>query len=181
VKTPDFDALVEDGVGGEERARLRRAHDALVAAGPPPELPAHLARPRRRTPRRLALPLAAALAVAAAAFGGGWLVGGADPKPGLTLSMRGTPAAPVASAELAVFPIDAAGNWPMEMTVEGLAPGRYELVLTRGGQPAASCGVFLVQGRTVTRLNAPYRLKEYDGWAIVRPGAGRLLVVTDQV
>ena len=37
-REPDFDALVGADVPGEERDRLRRAHELLVAAGPPPEL-----------------------------------------------------------------------------------------------------------------------------------------------
>ncbi|MEX2210211.1 MAG: hypothetical protein WD689_00405 [Gaiellaceae bacterium] len=179
MKTPDFDALVGDDVGGEERARLRRAHDALVTAGPPPELPARLGQPRASTRGRL-LALAAAIAVAAA-FAGGWVARGGGEGPDFTLAMRGTPAAASASAELDVFAIDEAGNWPMEMTVSGLADGRYELVLTRGGEPVASCGAFLVRGRTVARLNAPYRLKEYDGWAIVRPGSDRILLRTSEI
>ena len=35
---PDFDELVGQNVPGEERARLRRAHDLLIEDGPPPEL-----------------------------------------------------------------------------------------------------------------------------------------------
>ncbi len=69
----------------------------------------------------------------------------------------------------------------MELTVSGLPDGRYELVLTRGGKPVASCGVFLVRGRTVTLLNAPYRLREYDGWAVTRPGSERILLQTDEI
>ena len=36
-RDPDFDELVPDAEEGE-RERLRRVHDMLVAAGPPPEL-----------------------------------------------------------------------------------------------------------------------------------------------
>ena len=36
--TPDFDELSAATSTPEERARLRRAHDLLLAAGPPPEL-----------------------------------------------------------------------------------------------------------------------------------------------
>lgn len=180
---PDFDELVGGALQPGERERLRRAHEALVAAGPPPELPAGLARARLpgRRARSLLLPLAAALAVVAA-FAGGWFAGGAaGDDPEFTLGMRGTAAAPAAVADLAVFPIDAAGNWPMEMSVSGLPDGRYELVLTRAGKPADSCGTFLVHGRTVASLNAPYELKDYDGWAVIRPGSARILLRSDDI
>jgi hypothetical protein len=183
MRGPDFDELVGEDLEPRERERLRRAHEALLAAGPPPDLPASLARPRRagRRARSLLLPLAAALALAAA-FTGGWFASGVgDEDPQFTLGMQGTAAAPAAAADLAVYPIDSAGNWPMEMTISGLPDGRYELVLTRDGQPVASCGLFLVHGRTVTHLNAPYRLREYDGWAVTRPGSARILLRTDEI
>ncbi|MBD0329477.1 MAG: hypothetical protein ICV64_05175 [Thermoleophilia bacterium] len=184
-----FDELVDDDVPAEERARLRRAHELLVAAGPAPALPASLAEPdappaaapRRRRERwtRLALPLAAA--VAAAALAGGY-VGREVAEPFETdfvLSMSGTALAPAASASLRVGELDAAGNWPMEMTVEGLEPGRrYELMLTRNRRPAASCGFFLGrEGRTVVYLNAPYRFDQYDGWVVTRAGTGEIVLV----
>ncbi len=82
TKPPDFSDLVGDEGTPEELARLRRAHDLLVSAGPPPELSPRLAEapsaigrtswlPRRR--RGAALVLAAG--VVAAAFGVGFLVG----------------------------------------------------------------------------------------------------------
>ena len=70
---PDFDELVGPDLDASERERLRRVHDALLAAGPPPDLGPRLGEPpvpsadvvplapRRR--RRIALvALAAALA-----------------------------------------------------------------------------------------------------------------------
>jgi hypothetical protein len=69
----------------------------------------------------------------------------------------------------------------MEMRISGLPDGRYELVLTRDGKPVESCGLFLVRGRTVTLLNAPYRLLEYDGWAVTPPGSERILLRTDEI
>jgi hypothetical protein len=180
--SPDFDDLIGAGVDPAERGRLRRAHEALVVAGPPPELPPGLARPRtpRRHTRALML-LAAALAVAAA-FLGGWFAGGAGgDEPDFTLGMDGTAAAVAASAQLDVFPIDDAGNWPMKMRIDGLPDGRYELVLTRGGKPVASCGSFLVHGSTLASLNAPYKLRQFDGWAVIRPGSSRILLRTDRI
>src|SRR5262249_36852154 len=43
MKEPDFRELVGDEGTPEELAKLRRAHDLLVAAGPPPELSPRLA------------------------------------------------------------------------------------------------------------------------------------------
>ena len=70
---PDFDELVGGDLPDGERARLRQAHDALLAAGPPPELPPTLAHAPDPEPRVSFLPqrrrftligLAAALALA---------------------------------------------------------------------------------------------------------------------
>ncbi len=44
---PDFHELVGDEGTPEELAKLRRAHDLLIAAGPPPELSPRLAEPPR--------------------------------------------------------------------------------------------------------------------------------------
>jgi hypothetical protein len=185
MRGPDFDELVGGDVNGEEREHLRRAHDLLVAAGPAAELPSTLAAPPlpragRRTLAKRVLPLAATLAVAA--FAGGYLAGSegtpASFDTDFVLAMKGTAAAPDASADLRVGEIDEAGNWPMEMTVEGLRPGpRYELQLSRGGRPVASCGYFVVEdGETAVYLNAPYRLKHFDGWVVTRAGSDQVLL-----
>ena len=180
--SPEFDELIGSDVAPAERERLKRAHEALLVAGPPPELPDGLARPREhRRYARPALLLAAAVAVMAA-FLGGWLVGRAGgEEPDFSLAMRSTPAAAAGTAELDVYPIDDAGNWPMKMRVSGLADGRYELVLTRHGKPVASCGFFLVHGSTLAWLNAPYKLRAFDGWAVIRPGSSRVLLRTDEI
>ena len=187
---------LEELVEGNER--LRRVHEALLAAGPPPELPPALATPpgRREQPtvrllprRRLGAALVLAAALALAAFGGGYLLAAAgEPEAFETdfvLVMRGTEGAPDAVASLAVGVQDEAGNWPMEMTVQGLPTlpglGRYELVLTKGGEPAVSCGTFVVDGKTLVHLNAPYRLRGYDGWAVTRAGSSAILLRTDEI
>src|SRR5581483_9822941 len=81
---PDFHELVGDEGTPEELAKLRRAHDLLIAAGPPPELSPRLAEPpqtheRERFgwwhARRNQIAFGLAAAVAAAAFGVGYLVG----------------------------------------------------------------------------------------------------------
>lgn len=189
MTAPDFDELVGRGLDPEERARLARAHEALLRAGPPPELPpelaeASVAEPVRLLPRRRRAALAlVAAALAAVVFGAGYLVGDRadDGAVDRVVVLTGTPAAPAARASLAVFAVDDAGNWPMELTVRGLEPlpeGKtYELWLTRDGALVESCGVFSVAGgTTVVPLNAPYRLKRFDGWVIVRHGESEPLL-----
>jgi hypothetical protein len=173
----DLRDLVGDDVDPDERDRLERVHAMLVEAGPPPELPPAIAQapepPRARViplPRRYRYTtIAAAAILAVALFGLGYLVGGGpDAQPVETLAMHGTGNA---SAELALFAKDDAGNWPMELTVTGLAPGTYELWLTRGDELAASCGSFAVAaGETTVPLNAPFVLKEFDDWVVVPAG-----------
>lgn len=186
---------VDELIGGD--SRLRRAHEALLSAGPPPELPPDLATPpgQREEPpvrllprRRLGATLVLAAALALAAFGGGYLLAAGDDEASPTdfvLVMRGTEQAPDAVASLDVHERDEAGNWPMEMTIQGLPslPGlaRYELVLTKAGRPAASCGTFVVDGKTVVLLNAPYPLRQYDGWAVTRAGSDEILLRTDEI
>jgi hypothetical protein len=181
--TPDFDELVGTDLDPEERARLERVHDLLVQVGPPPEATARPAlelRPRRR--RGALLAVAAALAVSALALGGALVAG---PDGGVEhVTMEGTPAAATASASLTVFEIDDAGNWPMELKVDGLAPsarGRpFELWLTRGGKLKALCGAFLTDesGTATVPMNAPYRFSDFDGWVVVEEGSERPLLTT---
>ncbi len=180
--TPDFDELVGEGLEPVERTRLEHVHELLVAAGPPPEplrRPAEL-RPRRR--RGALLAVAAALAVVAFALGATFVDGNRDVD--FTVAMAGTAAASDASATLDVFALDAAGNWPMELTVEGLpaaASGHpFELWLTRDGELVALCGGFLTNddGSAVVPLNAPYRFDEFDGWVVVEEGSKTTLLTT---
>jgi Anti-sigma-K factor rskA len=185
---PDFDQLVGADVEGAERARLQRAHALLVQAGRPPELAPNLEagptlkmtlnrRPRRQ--RRGLLLLAAALAVIAIAFLGGYITGngrgdGSGVASAEILKLAGTQVAPRALAELVVAPADRAGNWPMHLSVTGLEPlgkgWEYEVYLTRGGKPWASCGTFNVAGAgaTTVQLNAPYHLKHGDSWVVTK-------------
>src|ERR1700693_192369 len=90
----DFHDIVgTEGLEPEEEARLRRVHDLLVQAGPPPDLPPGLERPPP-TPvegelvqfpmlrrRRWTLAAVAAATLVVLAFGGGYLVGHAKTKP----------------------------------------------------------------------------------------------------
>ena len=181
---PDFDELFGgEELAPEERERLLRVHELLLAAGPPPELPAGLRAPPPEKPanafplfpkRRRAALVALAAALALVAFGGGYLAG--DRTTGLktdrVVQMFGTEGAVNARASLELFEVDASGNWPLLMTIRGLEPlpagGTYELWLTKDGRPAKLCGVFTVHaGATEVWMNAPWKLKEYDGWVVV--------------
>jgi Anti-sigma-K factor rskA len=188
----DFDRLVGDDLEPEERVRLLRVHEMLLEAGPPPELTPDLrTAPTQATPRAnvIAIPRrrrAAVLLIAAAfvlaVFGAGWL-GGAHGKAAhveRTIAMFGPGGA---RASLAVLRADKAGNWPMVMKITGLAAlpasQTYALWLTKHGKLEASCGNFTVgKGTTTVDLNAPYHLKEYDGWIIVRNGTAKPLLTT---
>jgi hypothetical protein len=181
--SPSFDELVGKDLEPGERERLERVHDLLIAAGPPPdaELPtAHVvALPRRR--RGALVAIAAAFAVTVLALGGALVQDGGD---AFVISMSGTTAAPAASASLHVFELDAAGNWPMEVSIEGLEPaasGRpFELWLTRDGKRAGLCGSFLTSaaGAAVVPMNAPYRFDDFDGWVVVEEGSDTPLLTT---
>ena len=184
---PDFDQLVGADVEAAERARLQRVHALLVQAGPPAELSPDLEAPslgltlaRRRgarPARRRVMLLAATVAILAIAFLGGYLVGnggGSSTSSGHLLKLTGTPAAPAALASLQIEPADAAGNWPMKLTVTGLPKlkrgGYSEVFLVRHGKPYAPCGAFKVAtDRAITvALNAPYRLQHGDTWVVTR-------------
>jgi hypothetical protein len=185
-RRPDFDELVGDDLTPAERERLLRVHGLLLAAGPPPELPAEAPVPLRRRRRRRGALLAIAAALAVSVFAVGVAVG--DRSTGrdvdFVVAMSGTSAASDASASLAVFDIDEAGNWPMEVTVQGLAPpasGRpYELWLTKEGKLATLCGSFRTDegGTAVVPMNAPYKLKEFDGWVVVEEGSKTPVLTT---
>ena len=177
---------VRDVVGDvdpEELDRLQRVHRLLEQAGPPPSLSPGVARPPApgadviAFPRRYR-PLAAVAAVAAAAalFLVGYLVGNSGPSTEFAVAMSG---AGGASGKLLVFEMDDAGNWPMQLRVAGLAEGRYALWLTRKGKLAEPCGSFAVaSGKTSVPLNAPYKLRSFDGWVVVPAGSRQPVLTT---
>jgi hypothetical protein len=187
---PDFDELVGTDLPAEERERLLRVHDLLVAAGPPPDyapeappVPGEATIVRFPRPKRFAL-VAVAAALAVALFGAGFLVGDRNSGPERTVAMAGTAQASAASASLELFPVDEAGNWPMKLEVKGLMPatnGRaYELWLAKGGRLAALCGSFRAQpdGTARVPMNAPYKLSDFDSWVIVEEGTTTPLLTT---
>ena len=154
---PNFDELIGPDLPAEDRERLRRVHELLVAAGPPPEMPELHASPQVTThPRRRVAALLIAAALALAAFGAGWLLRAPNDEFDVrsAVPMRATENAPNASALIELGYADDEGNWPMLVTVHGLKPlpkgGYYELLLTSDGKPVAVCGSFKVKSEGAT-------------------------------
>jgi hypothetical protein len=187
---PEFRELVGDDLTPEERARLERVHELLVAAGPPPELPPALAEPpgeSQPTPmilprRRAGAMLALAAALALVAFVGGFVagkqgVGQGGVKAVHSLNMHGTAVAQNASAKIDIGELDSSGNWPLRVVIHGLPPlqngSYYEMFLTKHGKQLAACGIFTVAGNTSTvHLTMPPTIKQYDGWIVTRESPG---------
>jgi hypothetical protein len=195
-RPPDFDDLVGGVEEPDERDRLRRVHELLVQAGPPPELSPTLASiaPPVETAagaeddrefswlprRRLGAALVLVGAVLAATFGLGYLAGGSDSGgDGETAGVEIVRTAPLsgrsgASGVVNVGRGDANGNWPMILTVRGLPPltggDYYTLALAKKGKPIVTCGTFNVadRGQRTLRLSAAYDLKGFDGWVVTR-------------
>jgi|SRR5581483_404054 len=189
-----FDELVGgDDLSPEEEARLRRVHELLVQAGPPPDLPPTLEHPQAPTEgeiiqfpllprRRFAVAAVAAALLVVVGFGGGYLVGHSKAKPAQfaarrVVAMHGQ----TALAVLKIAKADSGGNWPMELQVSGLASQRnrgdyYELWATKNGKITAPCGGFRVHGRTTSvRFTVPYRFENFDGWVVtVQPEGVRI-------
>ena len=197
---PDFRELVGDEGSPEELAVLRRAHDLLVAAGPPPELSSRLAEAPSTGSRVMRTPwfrqhrrggaFALAAAVAGAAFGVGFLVGdqgsGKFPSSRPPIAMHSVSSGGLAKASIVIGERDEIGNWPLLVRVSGLPElpkGMwYELYLTRNGKPAAYCGSFGVNpsGRAKVVLSVPYKLKQFDGWIVTpnKPKKARQVLLT---
>jgi hypothetical protein len=173
----EFRELTED-LSADEQERLRRVHDLLVEAGPPPELPASL----RRTPRlgqqplslrRRAVAIALAAAIAVVAFGAGFFLGdeGDGFEPVRTVAMRGVGSAAGAAATIEVGERDSAGNYAVLLHVKGLRPvgpeGYYELLLTEDGEPIASCGTFKVETEeTSVPMTVGYEIDRFEDWVV---------------
>ena len=199
MSAPRFDDLVGHDVPAEERERLRRAHDALIAAGAPAELssalqhppgtPAYDAEvrvlPRYYPPKWAAAAALVAAAVAAVAFGIGYLVG--KPESGRVVAQQQTAervvtlrgaSEPDAVAVVEIEQEDDHGNRPMRVIVEGLPQlgggDYYTLFMTKKGKPVVPCGTLNVEGdgkRTAVRLNSAYELDSFDGLALAEYNA----------
>jgi hypothetical protein len=194
--SPEFEDLVEGVDNPRERERLRRVHQLLTEAGPPPELSPALASvepPAEEVeepdaswlpPRRLGAALVLAAALLLASFGVGYLAGNRGGNGGSqalevtqSIILQGSGRS---TGVLSLGKPDADGNTPMQITVRGLAPLKdgdyYRLALTKGGKPVVTCTTFNVgDRRTKTiRLVAAYDLEGFDGWAVThwRHGSG---------
>jgi hypothetical protein len=187
TRAPDFDDLVGREVPEEERERLRRAHELLVQAGPPPELspdldsvpwPDESQLPLRKPAQRRPLLLAAAILTA---VGIGFVLGqSTGPSSSSVEAVRvvklaGTNLNRDATGTLELGKADSYGNWPMRLHVRGLQVlpegGYYDLYLTQGGKPVVLCGTFNVKrGEVVVRFSVAYDLNHFDkdGWVITR-------------
>lgn len=194
TRTPEFDDFMGGVESPEERDRLRRVHDLLVAAGPPPELSPALAVSPQAPPaeeeepdtawlprRRLWTGLLAGAGAVVAAFGVGYLTGNNSTEPPSAtpatpptrvISLRPSDQNNTAGASIRLGRKGNDGNWPMVVTVRGLdhltQGDYYTLALTKKGKPIVTCGTFNVspQGATTIRMIAAYDLKNFDGWAI---------------
>jgi hypothetical protein len=177
---PVFDEIVDRD--DPERERLREVHEMLLAAGPPPELSPALAdapdEPKAKIiplpHRRRSTAIAALAAAALILFGVGFALGKGDQPPGPVrkIAMSG----PGGTAVLKLQEVDAEGNWPMELivnTLPALPKGQtYSLWLTRHGKLAEPCGSFAGGPDTGgIWLNAPYKLRGFDGWVVVHTGS----------
>jgi len=187
TREPDFNELVGENVPGEERERLRRAHDLLLAAGPMPELPpgleepsigsrpgrleenAYQLLPRRRTGAALAL----AAAIALIAFVGGYTAGfrhdGFAAQYTVPLHAASGLAA---SAKIQIGKRDSHGNWPLRVEAKGLPElkhGYYEMYLTHG-KYSWTCGTFAGGGQSTVkvRLTVPHTFRSGDGWIVTK-------------
>jgi hypothetical protein len=187
-REPTLDELIGADTTGAERQQLQRAHELLLAAGPPPELSDTLeAGPtlgmtlgqRRRVKRRAMLLIAATLGTVLV-FLAGYAVanrGGGGHSAVITQALKGTKRVPQAQGTLQVWDSEA-GNWPMTLTEVGLptlAPHTYyEVYLVRDGKPWGLCGTFRVVGTpeqpVTVSLTAPYTLRKGDTWVVTRPG-----------
>jgi anti-sigma-K factor RskA len=192
----DFDDLVEGIESPEERERLLKVHQLLLASGPPAELPPALASSPGAPPaedeepdvawlppRRLGAALLAGAAIAGAAFGVGYIVGQepADPpaaappaQPASVISLRPSDQNDTSGASINLGQRGDDGNLPMTLTVRGLehlpSGDYYSLVLMKQGKPVVTCGTFNVaqEGATTVELVAAYDLEGFDAWAITR-------------
>jgi hypothetical protein len=197
-RTPNFDDLVGQDVPASERDRLRRTHELLLQAGPPPELspeldpvpwPDEALQPLglfRSSNRRQGRPWMQMALAAAAVLVVGFLLGQAlSSKSGSfsairVVEMKGTPQAPHAAASIAVGRKESDGNWPMLVTVTNLPPapdgGYYDLWLSNKGKPVALCGTFNTRfnGDTAVKMSAAYSLDhlKFDGWVVTKHVAG---------
>ena len=175
-RPPHFDDLIDADVPADERARLRRVHDLLVAAGPPPDVPKALSSAPRVVPmwRRRVPALALAAALAVGAFVGGYATAnrGEAFEARDVVALEPTPRGEAVEASVRLGTRDEAGNWSMQVTVEGLRHlpkgDYYEVFWVDEEGHKITCGTFNVGGpeqHTVT-FNVAYSLDAVRGWEL---------------
>jgi hypothetical protein len=187
--TRDFDDLIgREGLDPADEERLRRVHDLLVQAGPPPDLPPSLETydadelpaddgeivqfpllPRRR----LAAAVVLAAAIACAAFGAGYLIGHRNDTTFDARRVYTMHGASGAIASIQAGERDDVGNWQMHFNVSGLPQqeegGYYNLYLVKNGKPVVICGSFRVNGKTTKLVfTVPYKAKNFEGWVVTK-------------
>jgi hypothetical protein len=194
-----FDELVDvSDLGPHEQARLLRMHDMLVAAGPPSELPGALAEAPTvpavdeaqanvipfSSRRRVGAVMLIAATVAAACFGGGYVLANQTHSSAArvfrTVELQGQQNSLQQNSEAAleVGAADANGNWPMQLTVSGLKPlssaARYYLMVWQDGKPAGFCGTFEVSATGSTRVtfNVAYKITKTTKWVVTKIAPG---------
>ena len=178
-----FDELVGDVRDPAERERLQQVHELLLSVEPPPAaappLRGEVATPRRGRSRRTVFALADHVAAPERDERERGGERSDDAETVRVIEMHGE-----GEALIELLAEDGAGNWPMNVVLEGLEPSRdrtdfYELWLTKDGEAVDSCGRFLVHdGVTTVVLTVPYALKRYDGWVVTRAGSDRVLLTT---
>jgi hypothetical protein len=193
--TGKFEDLVDlTGLSNEDETRLRRVHEMLVAAGPPTELPVELSQPmavaggevvsldEHRSRRRPAIALLIAATVAVACFGGGYVLATQAGSSSTIHAVRIVPMQGIQQNSLASLRVgssDQNGNWPLQLTVNGLPPlkgdARYYLVVKQGsGKRGVLCGSFEVapHGSTTVTFNVAYKITPSTHWIITRMAPG---------
>ena len=111
---------------------------------------------------------------------------GGDRSVDFTQSMTGTASATNATGSLVVFDVDAAGNWPMELTVDVASrptprERTFELWLDARRQARGALRELRHRLRRVSAvvpMNAPYDFGDYDGWVVVEKGSDAPLLTT---
>jgi hypothetical protein len=191
----NFEDLVDlTDLSDEDEGRLRRVHQMLVAAGPPADLPIDLSTPtavgggevvslaQHRSRRRPVAALLIAATVAVACFGGGYLLATQASGKSAIDVVRVVPMQGVQQnsfASLSVGASDQNGNWPIQLTVNGLPQLQdkesYYLMVWQNGKPVSFCGAFEVadHGSTTVTFNVAYKITKDTHWVVTRmaPGA----------
>ena len=122
-----------------------------------------------------------AAAVSVACFGGGYVLANQAHSSSAIHVVRVVPMSGQQSsfASLRVGSADKSGNWPIQLTVNGLKPlaneSRYYLMVWQNGKPAAFCGTFEVNkgGPTTVTFNVAYKITPQTRWVVTEmsPGA----------